>query len=249
MKLILLLALLGPVLFAPKLPTSYESLKRSCPGIGGLLPCREYWQNDTVFIGTVKKLVNVPFPTDFDASYHWQKYQKVIATLSVDEVFRGKLGTEVVFEMEDCYFEFVEGETYLIYGNKGADGKIPLKRSRSRTAQLSEAAEDIAYIRSLPNVPPGGRVFGRIRRQPSRTQLTGGASGAEMAGVQISLKNGDKMYQTVSDGTGYYEFTGVHPGTYDLIADLPDHVKGTRAEVRVDDKACSHVSLWVEAHE
>ena len=96
---------------------------RSCPGMMPGPICRDYWTSDIIFTGTVTKLVNVPYAEPM-SDWHWQRYQKVTATVAVDEVFRGTVGREVTFEMGDCYFEFEEGRKYIIYPAKGQDGKL-----------------------------------------------------------------------------------------------------------------------------
>ncbi len=224
-------------------------LPRTCTGWTPIAPCTMFWRYDTVFIGTVKTLVNEPFPEGAHPDY--QEFRKVTATVTVDETFRGKLGPEVVFEMEDCYFEFEKGVQYLIYTHEAKDGKYNLARTSGPTRLLSEASEDLDYIRSLPHAPPGGRIFGnvydhrgsvtlRVDNEPSPP--TG-----KMAGVTIYLKSGEKTYQTISDATGHYEFTRVPAGTYDLSTDLPDYLTGARHTVSVMDKGCVDVMLSIQA--
>lgn len=247
MKTLLLVAMLA-TFFGPTNVVTAD-LPRSCSGSVPGAPCADFWIYDTVFIGTVKKLVNEPFGEGLRPDY--QEYRKVTATLTVDEAFRGKLGTEVVFEMTSCYYEFRQGEKYLVYTNKGQDGKFQLFRRYSRTRPLAEAGEDLDFIRSLPTAPPGGRIFGDVgeyRNSPTlRLNNEPDPFIAQLAGVAIHVRSGEKAYQTISDATGHYEFTGLPPGTYELSTNLPDFLGGTRHTFKVVDKACVNVNLPVHS--
>lgn len=247
MKILLLLAMLGMLVCSSE--TSAVDLPRSCPGTGLQAPCIEFWRFDTVFIGTVQKLVKVPFPEG--PRPDWQAYWKVTATLTVEEVFRGKLGAEAVFEMEDCYFEFKQDEKYLVYTNKGESGKLHLRRYQSRTRLLSDAGEDLDFIRSLPATPPGGRVFGHVfdSRRAATLRLTekGAPSDSNMPGVILYLRNAERTYETTSDATGQFEFTRVPPGRYELSSDLPAFLVGVRHALTVIDKGCVQLNLSIEA--
>ena len=247
MKVLILLALLGTLVYPATASTS--DLSRSCPGRMQGAPCAEFWQFDTVFIGTVTKLVRVPFQDGWRADY--QEYWKVTATLTVDETFRGKLGAEVIFEMGDCYFDFKQDEKYLIYANKGEGGKFSFRRNYNRTRPLSEAKEDLDFIRALPTALPGGRIYGVVydHRGSVTLRVDGEAEthDRKLPGVIIYLRSGEKTYEVVSDSTGQYEFRGVPPGTYELSTDLPDFLSGTRQSLTAVDKACLKVDIYVQA--
>ena len=152
MKAILLLVMLAaaPIVFPAKAVT--HDFSRSCSGAMPEAPCATYWRYDTVFIGTVRELVNVPFAPG--PVPDWQQFRKVTATLTVNERFKGELGAEVVFETGDCYFEFKKGERYLVYTAKGNDGKFHLKRYYTPTRLLSEAGDHLDFI--IGEITPTG---------------------------------------------------------------------------------------------
>lgn len=246
MKILLLLTVLGTIMSFPDRPT--RDIRRSCVGRILPAPCAEFWDHNTVFIGTVKQLVKEPFPEG--KGVEWQDYRRIRATVIVDEVFRGQLGSEVVFEMEDCYFEFVEGEKYLIYSNKARDGKLSLHRSLNRTRLLSEAQDDLQYIRSIPDAPSGGQISGTVydHRETPRLRLDGESYSTTrtMAEVNVYLRNSERVFQTVSDAAGTFEFTRVPPGEYELNTDLPKYLGGSQERVRVVDKGCQKVVMWIQ---
>jgi hypothetical protein len=223
---------------------------RSCPGRMNGPICQDYWGSDTIFTGTVTKLVVVPYPEP-TPEYHWQRYQKVTATVAVDEVFRGKVGREVVFEMGDCYFEFEEGRKYIIYPAKNSDGKFVLGRHSSRTRLIEDATEDLDYIRGLADAPAGGRIFGEVWDHRERPTLRLGDApspdGTKIAGVKIFLHQGDKRYETVSDAAGSYEFTDLPVGKYELTTNLPEHLTGHSHSITITGNGCVPAPLSVQA--
>lgn len=142
MKRILLIALLLSIHLPEKVFALTSRL--SCLGRYQGPPCEEFWIADAVFIGTVTQVVNVPYPEPLP--HHWQQYQKLTAKLTVEETFRGNVGSEITFEMNDCYYPFEKGKKYFIYANKGQDGKLYQRVGWTRTRLVSEAEEDLAYV-------------------------------------------------------------------------------------------------------
>ena len=247
MKTLLLPFILATSLWSTDVPTFNRA--RSCPGSNMQPVCTDFWRYDNVFIGTVTKLVNEPFPEGTAVDY--QQYRKVRATVAVDEILRGNVGAEVVFVMGECYFEFIQNEQYLIYVNKPADGKFTLRR-HGRTRLLSEAGEDMNFIRSLPDAPPGGRIFGTIYDHRGSVTLRVNNekydTNIRMPGVTVYLRSGDTNYQTISDAMGQYEFTRVPPGVYELLTDLPHHLSDSRhSGLTLLDKACMKVDMSIQA--
>ncbi len=247
MNALLLLIVLGN-LFCPSKVSTLD-VSRTCTGWETQPACATFWRYDTVFIGTVKTLVSEPFPEG--QTYDWQHFRRVTATLTVDETFRGKLGSEIVFEMADCYFQFVKGEKYLIYANKGKDGKFDLRRTSSPSRLLSEASEDLGFIRSLPGALPGGRIFGDVYDHRESVTLRVNSEpyppSSKMPGVTIYLRKDDMTYETISDAMGHYEFTGVPAGTYELSTNLPDFLSGSRHTLTVVDKGCLDIFMSIQA--
>ena len=247
MRKAILLAFLG--IFANFASESPSTTFRSCPGIHQGPPCAEVWQASAVFVGTAVRVSVVPYQ-HFPAP-DYQEFQKLTAVLKVDEVFRGEVGKEVVFETADCYFPFKEGETYLVYAGKEQDGKFVLQRSVSRTRLISEAAEDLAYLRGLPAAPNGGRIFGNVfdHRQAATLRVLAEpyVSDKPMVGIRISARSGDRSFATVTDGTGFYEFTNLPEGKYTVRADLPAYLSGSQQIASVFNKGCAPLRLSIQA--
>lgn len=102
-------------------------------------------------------------------------------------------------------FHFQVGIRYLVYGFRGKDGKVRTEEC-TRTAPVSEATEDIRFLRSLPT-QVGGKIFGVVRLESSEAQ-TGSVAGT----ITESGRDGD--HKTRTTGSGSYELLGLAPDDY-----------------------------------
>lgn len=224
----------------------------SCPSAVQGPPCQEFWRADAVFVGYVTEAVGVPWPSGMEV---WSQYLKLTARLTVEESFRGDAGAEVTFEMNDCPYPFKEGERYLVYANRNK-GKLYQRVGYTRTRPLSEAGEDMAFIRGLSQAPAGGRIYGTVSRDVSDYRLRGGGTDAEwkprdsgggVAGVKVIAEGQSQRYETRTDGAGRFEFTGLPAGSYRVNADTPVGPSGLKVENRsglyVPDRGCARSDI------
>ena len=131
--------------------------------------------------------------------------QKV--TFRVEEPFESTPGKTV-----DVYgsgttndLRFKVGIRYLVYGFRGKDGKIRTGKC-TRTAPVSEAAEDLSFLRSLPT-HGGGEILGLVRFVSPGTQ-TGTVAGT------VTESGGDGDHKARVAASGWYELKGLAPGNY-----------------------------------
>jgi Carboxypeptidase regulatory-like domain len=237
------------LLFALSPDIRHRNSDRSCTARFQDPPCAEVWRSDVVFVGTAIRVMSMPFAQGI--SPEWQEHQKLTATLRVEESFRGNLDREVTFEMGDCYYPFKEGEKYLVYASKGRDGNLVLFRNHTRTAVVSDAEEDLAYLRGLEGAPEGGRIFGKVFDHRSTVSLRISAepitTNRTMAGIKLTARSGERTYEAVTDETGSYEFTKLPEGEYTVKAALPDHLSGTQELVRLFSKGCAPTRFSIQA--
>jgi len=106
-----------------------------------------------------------------------------------------------------CDYHFRAGARYLVYGFRESDGKIRTGKC-TRTAPLSEATEDLKFLRSLPT-RSGGEIFGIVRFLNPQEQ-TGTIAGA----VTASGSDGDHKARVAASGK--YELSGLATGDYRL---------------------------------
>lgn len=130
--------------------------------------------------------------------------QKV--TFNVEERFEGTLATtETVYgEGTTNDFHFKVGEKYLVYGWREKDGKIRTAKC-TRTTVVSQAEEDLNFLRSLPT-RRGGEIFGTVRLSP-------GSHMDALAGT-ITESGPDGEHKARVSDSGSYEFVGLAPGDY-----------------------------------
>jgi hypothetical protein len=247
MKWILLITLLICTITLERVYSNPPSF--SCPGRFLGPPCQDFGHANVVFIATATEVTTVPFPSSPHPD--WQEYWKLTAKLSVEETFRGEVGSEITYEGADCYYPFKQGEKYLIYAHKTADGKLSLNRDTTRTRLLSEAREDLEYIRNLSRMPDEGRIYGKAINFVKNVTLQGVSApptyGVVLPGVKIVAEGMGHRYETVTDRTGSYEFKGLTEGSYKIRAFLPSHFSGIEENVRVQNKGCSPVQLGIQA--
>jgi hypothetical protein len=171
------------------------------------MPCVRYavHHGQPTFIGVVLSEETVTDVIEFGEHVSPRTVQK--ATLKVEEPFDGMPGTtEFVYgegSTNDLHFKV--GDRYLVVGYREKDGKIRTSRC-IRTAPVSEAAEDISFLRSLPT-QVGGGVFGIVRF------VSPGVQAGTLAGT-ITESGDDGDHKSRVKGSGSYELTGLAPGDY-----------------------------------
>lgn len=121
-------------------------------------PCEIFWRYDVVFVGLVEKL-------SYEKSSDGRYINKMTAHLRVEKPVRGVEGSTVDVETSGstCGFSFKEGERYMVYLKREADGKFR-ERLCGPSVHLSRAAADLEYIKQVEAGLTGGRVFGNILR-------------------------------------------------------------------------------------
>src|SRR5579864_1173342 len=131
--------------------------------------------------------------------------QKV--TFRIEEPFENTPGKTV-----DVYgsgttndLRFKVGVLYLVYGFRGKDGKTRTGKC-TRTAPVTEAAEDLIFLRSLPT-RVGGGIRGLVRF------VTPGTQTVTVAGT-VTESGSDGNHKTRVAASGWYELEGLAPGDY-----------------------------------
>lgn len=232
---ILLLSLLG-LLVAP-------AAADACSCVGGTPLCQSFWTTDVVFSGEVISIGSTPNP------YGGQYPAHRLVRLKVLDAFRG--GVQGVVEVAtgagggDCGYNFIQGMTYLVYAHAGKSGLSTSICSRTRV--LSQAGEDLAYIRGAMQQPSAaGRVFGRVV-YPRDPDGPPGTDSTPIGGYTVTLSDGQTTRSTTTARDGTYEFTGVAAGDYTVRVQLPDTEDGGGPDkVRLaDPRGCAAANFYV----
>ncbi|MEO8368863.1 MAG: carboxypeptidase-like regulatory domain-containing protein [Candidatus Solibacter sp.] len=132
----------------------------------------------------------------------------------------------------DCGFGFQVGTDYVVYAYKNAEGRLETGIC-SRTRLLSQAAEDVEYIRAKANGPSTGEI--RVR--------TGIGNISGKPGLTIAAQGSGSRYTAFTNAAGEALFPSLQPGAYTIHAeqdgDLPDDPK-----LQLNAKGCLDVTLF-----
>jgi hypothetical protein len=210
-------------------------------------PCQEFWQASAVFAGRVLSIIDdtekwpwppmnskEPIKPDAKTAVH--------VVFEVSEPFRGVSESKVEVRtgsrgrrvwVEDS-INFRAGQEYIVYAHREASQPYLSTSECTRTRLIENAAEDLAYARSVAtSTATGARIFGTIFRWTDRIPR----SKKPASGIQISLLRGEKSWKTRTNAEGDFEFTGMSVGDYQV---LPP--SGARFPARVlDVRGCACV--------
>ena len=211
----------------------------SCPTIQQGPPCLEFWRTDAVFIGIVTRVERTPNNTQLAVG----PYLKSTVYFYVEEAFKGVEGTEIVFDLDYCGYLFKEGERYLVYAYRNPNNKkLDVRAGSSRTRLLSEAAEDLEYIRGLPSAEPGSRIFGKVS-QSTHNLKESRFDTETLRNIKIILEGNNQRQEVVSDNEGRYEFKGLPAGTYRIRAELPAYLRYDEQTIQLNGRGCVPVDI------
>ena len=207
----------------------------SCPMSQQGPPCQEYWWADAVFIGVANRVVNVPNNTRLEIG----PYLQTTAYFTIEEAFKGVGGTGIVFDSNSCGYRFKEGERYLVYAHRDPykNNELGVIVGNTRTRPLSEAAEDLQYIRGLASAEFGSRVFGRVT-QSAYNFKTLAYDAEALKSIKVILEGNNQHQEVVSDSEGRYVFKRLPTGTYRIRADLPNYLSHDEQKIEVSGYGC-----------
>ena len=217
------------LLLAASLATNAQA---SCPGFTPGPPCMEFARADAVFIGVASRVVGVPNNTNLVIG----PYLQSTVYFSVEEAFKGVETSAVVLEMEHCGHVFNEGERYLVYAHRN-NKKLEVRARSTRTQLLSAAGEDLEYLRSLPSLEPGSRIYGQVAEY-SISFKDRRYTPQLLPNIKVTFEGNGQTLEALTDSEGRYEFKGVPQGTYRLRAELPAHLSYDVHAINIPGRGC-----------
>ena len=222
-RTIVALACLGLALW----PASADAC--SCAGPGS--PCQAVGRADTVFVGRVVRSVSGNGQVDF----------------AVVEPLRGVQDWQVRINNGpgNCAYSFTTGESYLVYTYRTPDGQMSTSMC-TRTRPVADAAEDLAYLRSLAAIPPEtpARVAGRVRLM-DRFRATNDQI-KPMPGIAVSAAGEGGTFSATANDRGEFVLTGLRLGAYDLTTKVPQGYESPPVRIEIHDpRGCGEVGMAV----
>lgn len=149
------------------------------------------------------------------------------ASIRVIEAFKG-VEKDQVFQLRDqfssCFGGFREGAIALFYLYRGNDSSTWRVPYCYRPMNIEGAADDLSFLRGLPDSARGNRVSGTVELWEDSLNTSSYKTRA-VGGVSVRLSGEAGAYVGVTDTNGLYEFRNLRPGTYTLSIDYP---KGTK---------------------
>ena len=227
-------------LFAPFIVASFAvNGFASCPIMTLGPPCLEYWRTDAVFVGVVTRAVRVPNNTMLMVG----PYLQSTVYFNVEEAFKGVDRSAVVFELDHCGYMFKENERYLVYANRNYNTKkLEVRAGFTRTRPLSEAAEDLQYIRGLPSAEPGVRVFGKVV-QSTHNIKESRYDEQPLSNIKVILEGSNDRQEILTNSDGQFEFKGVSAGDYKIRAEFPEYLNAEAQPLKLLNHGCMPINF------
>jgi hypothetical protein len=206
-------------------------------------PCEEYGRASAVFIGVVIG------DSSIDSQDGEYQFQKRSVSFAVEETFLGpqRTSAEVITDRNggDCGFGFKRGERYLIYTHTTPQDNKLYTSICMRTRALSQAGEDLQYLRGLSSAAPGVRIYGEVRRYWSG--VNAGREPESMAGIKVSIEGTKKRVEMMTDLKGRFSAGGLPGGVHKVKISLPQGLMShsPEQEIKVADRGCAMVNFDV----
>jgi hypothetical protein len=219
-------------------------------------PCFEYWQTSAVFIATAIEVRQKPY--NWDSSF---MPPPLLVKLKIDETFKGIEEKEVTLDQNSCEYQFKEGEKYLVYAHRNPnDKKLHVPIGHTRTQPLSEAADDLQYLRSLMSGEKQPVIVGTVGQRTADIKLILDPArhykqipflrpifeGKPAPGVKVFAEGKDEVYETLSDGAGFYQFFDLPDAEYRIRAEFPSYFSTKTQTVKTKSQGCALGYLGAE---
>ncbi len=231
---------------------AFPDTARACL-CGKVKPCEAYAKASVVFAGSVVDVSMKPAesaPVGDVISYTLTS-ERPVALIKVEEAFLGVKTKEVEVSGVgiNCDYDFDVGQRYLVYASRGSDGKLYTSLC-SRTAPLSEASEDLAYLRNVTKSLRGGTVSGEVVRAVYRMGADAPTT-EPIPKAKVIFNSGGRRFQTHADDKGRFEMRRLPAGRYRVrtdpatnasYADVMTEEPRNEWEINVPDHGC--VPMW-----
>jgi hypothetical protein len=205
------------------------------------VPCEEYSRSAAVFIGTagapVKRVVHLP---------DHPPLQMTLTPIEVEQAYLG-VTTRVVYVMPLGVPTYATpGDRYLVYGRPYHPPDIVMASPGVGMKAIGKAAGDVAFLESLTPGSSRSTILGEVAQ---KELVYGGTSNARvpLAGVPVRIFSETHATEATTDSKGRFTASGLAPGRYQLVAQLPSNLvvvdPTSRIEAVVTEGGCASVKI------
>ncbi len=217
---------------------SWPAALHACSCSGRAPVCQAAPVSAAVFVGRAVGHSVINEPVKFGDRTAYAEKNKF--TFAVSENFIGPHARTISIVTGtgggDCGIGFAQGQEYLVYAWRESDGTLSTGIC-SRTAPVSNASEDLAYLRN-PAASPAPKIYGVI------TESTPGFRQRPLARVPVILESGGRSKRTTSGPEGTYVFDDLFAGTFTLRAEMPRGLGGgERQTITLKEHACAQTDF------
>jgi hypothetical protein len=207
-------------------------------------PCQAAREASAVFVGRVRAIEQVKRAQDEYRFYGRRvRFEIIDAFTGVSggaaEVYTGHGGG-------DCGYGFRTGGTYLVYAYRGAESPNLTTGICSRTRPVSDAEEDLSYLRTRNDPARGSGIEGyafRLKRDKN-----GNTYWDEYAeGVSLLVEGNSRSWELKTGKGGKFALWHLAPGTYRLRGRDPKAyiVSLSPETVELCRSGCAHVTVML----
>jgi len=172
-------------------------------------------------------------------------------TFEVGESFKGKPGKTVTIQIASMKgtscgtYGLRRGETYVVYAYAYKPDMLS-SGVCTRTGTVSQAKEDVAFLRSLPPGGSGGTITGRVSLDTKA--ITGGGA-RPLGGVSVRITGPmQKTVTVLTDKEGKFEASGLPEGKYKVAPKFPPNYYSDQGIDEVTLSDLGTVSTRFEAY-
>jgi 5-hydroxyisourate hydrolase-like protein (transthyretin family) len=240
--------------FVAALVLVYSASGFACSCAGSRPPCAEFWHVDAVFSGTVVG------DGEINVGEGVLKREMRLVHLTVDQPMRGMQSAEVEVVTGwgggDCGYRFRIGEHYLVYAYHDDKTKRLETSTCTRTRRLTEADEDLAFIRGLPASGANGLIYGNVGKRNYHWK-EGDSWYLPVADAELTIEGKDSQYPARSDEKGNFRIENVLPGKYVVKLKLPaglvrnspkdEGAAIVENEIEVAAQGCAQTEFYLES--
>jgi hypothetical protein len=185
--------------------------------------CDAYSSAESIFVGTVQKIVEVKNLETFKITNTLTGKEETISYdvskhyIKVEKTYKGTPQTEILLAVANasCAIYHKVGDKLLLYVR--FDNKLQMwKPSSYRGAALELAADDLLFLDGLPGTLNKTRISGQL----FNFDITASPNITRLANVKLKIQGKNRTYEVTTDENGVYEIYDLPLGAYTIIPEI-----------------------------